>query len=163
VTHEGIEDFRIFAVICCVWGKDTSIGRHISNTQTIWQLSAGDEKSIPALEIEILWHIADSIPFLARTRFFSPITRPKIPAQHSKLRMKSGKLFTGTGLLGKYFRSGTGPDTIKHSCTIILHSDSNKKMKKLTKVYLPVILDIEIPSGRLSLSRSTFPATPNNA
>jgi hypothetical protein len=25
--------------------------------------------------------------------------------------MKSRKLFTGTGLLGKYFRSGTGPDT----------------------------------------------------
>ena len=30
--------------------------------------------------------------------------------QHSK-RIKSRKLFTGTGLLGKYFRSGTGPDT----------------------------------------------------
>jgi len=40
ISCEEIEDFRIVSVICCVWGKDTSIGQH---TQTIWQLSAGDD------------------------------------------------------------------------------------------------------------------------
>ncbi len=49
--------------LCCVWGKDTPIGhQHISNMQTIWKLSAGDEKSIPALKINISCDMADSIP-----------------------------------------------------------------------------------------------------
>jgi hypothetical protein len=49
---EEIEDFRIVVVMCCVWGKDTIIGQHISNTQTIWQLLwAGDEKVISASKI----------------------------------------------------------------------------------------------------------------
>ncbi len=37
----------------CVGGTDTPIDQHISNTQTKWQLSAGDEKSISALKINI--------------------------------------------------------------------------------------------------------------
>jgi hypothetical protein len=65
-----------------VWGKDSPIGQHISNVQTIWQLSAGNEKSVPALKINIYVDIADSIPYLVPTQFqeliFSPITRPKI-------------------------------------------------------------------------------------
>ena len=57
VPCEEIEDFRIVVIISCVWGKDTPIGQHISNMQTIWQLSAGDEKSVPALKINIfMWH-----------------------------------------------------------------------------------------------------------
>ncbi len=51
IPCEGIKGFRIVVVIYCVWGKDAPIGQHISNTQTIWQLSAGDEKSIPVQEI----------------------------------------------------------------------------------------------------------------
>ncbi len=32
ILCEEIEDFRI-VVICCVWGKDTPVGQHISNMQ----------------------------------------------------------------------------------------------------------------------------------
>jgi hypothetical protein len=39
-----------------VWGKDTLLVNHISNTQTKRQLSAGDEKSIPDLKIIIIGH-----------------------------------------------------------------------------------------------------------
>jgi hypothetical protein len=46
--------------MCCVWGKDTTIGQHISNTQ-LW---AGDEKAISASKIYILWDMADLIPYL---------------------------------------------------------------------------------------------------
>ncbi len=45
------------------------IGQDISNMQTKWQLSAGNEKSIPALKINILWDMANSIPFLAPNQF----------------------------------------------------------------------------------------------
>jgi hypothetical protein len=31
----------------------TPVDQHIANTHTIWQLSAGDEKSIPAVKINI--------------------------------------------------------------------------------------------------------------
>jgi hypothetical protein len=49
---EGIEDFRIVIGICCVWEKvETHIDQHISKTQTIWQLSAGDEKTNPAKKV----------------------------------------------------------------------------------------------------------------
>jgi hypothetical protein len=41
------------------------------------QLSAGDEKLMPALKINILRAMADSIPVI----YFSPITRPQIPSQ----------------------------------------------------------------------------------
>jgi hypothetical protein len=51
IPCERIKDFRIVVVIvCCVWEKETPFGQHISNTQTIWQLSAGDEKSIPDIK-----------------------------------------------------------------------------------------------------------------
>jgi hypothetical protein len=83
VPCEEIEDFRIVVIISCVWGKDTPIDQHISNMQTIRQLLAGDEKSIPALKINILWSMSDSIPHLVPTTFqesiFLPLTRPKIP------------------------------------------------------------------------------------
>jgi hypothetical protein len=46
IPFEGIKDCRIIDVTCCVVGKETPIGQHISKTQTIWQLSAGEEKSI---------------------------------------------------------------------------------------------------------------------
>ncbi len=63
--------------------KDTPIGQHISNTQPIWQMLAGDEKSIPALKIYIVWDIADWIPYLIPTRFqesiFIPIIHQKQP------------------------------------------------------------------------------------
>ncbi len=53
--------------------------------QTIWQLSAGDEKLIPALKIKILWDMADSIPYLVPTQFqesiFPPKTQPKLLAR----------------------------------------------------------------------------------
>ncbi len=44
ILCEGIEDFRIVMVMCCVWGKDIPIGQHISNMQTIWRRSARVEK-----------------------------------------------------------------------------------------------------------------------
>jgi hypothetical protein len=88
VLCEGIEDLRIGDVTCCVWGKDSSIGPHISNTQTIytWQLSAGDENLIPTFfTIIILWDMADAIPYLVPNQvqesIFPSITRKKIPAQ----------------------------------------------------------------------------------
>jgi hypothetical protein len=59
--------------ICCVWAKDTSIGQH---TQTILQLSAGDEKLIPALIMNILSDMAVSIPCLVLTQFQEPIHHP---------------------------------------------------------------------------------------
>ncbi len=40
--------------VVCVGGRTTPIGQHISSMQTIWQLSAEDEKSIPPLNIDIL-------------------------------------------------------------------------------------------------------------
>jgi hypothetical protein len=52
----------------CV-GKDTSIGQHISNTQTIRQLTKGGEKSFPVLKISMLWNMADSIPYLVSALF----------------------------------------------------------------------------------------------
>ncbi len=52
---EGIEDFRTFVVLLlCVEGRTPPVGQHISKTQTICQLSEGDEKSIPAVKINIL-------------------------------------------------------------------------------------------------------------
>jgi hypothetical protein len=66
----------------CV-GKDTSIGQHISNTQTTWQLAAGDEKSISALLINILWDMADKNPYLVPILFqeaILAISCPKILA-----------------------------------------------------------------------------------
>ncbi len=63
IACEEIEDFWIVVVMYCVWGKDTAIGQHISNTQTIWQLWAEDEK-IFASKIYILWDMADLIPYL---------------------------------------------------------------------------------------------------
>ncbi len=65
-------------------GKDTPVDQHISNTQTICQLSARDENSIPGLNIYILWDMTYSIPNLVPTQFqksiFTPITRLKISA-----------------------------------------------------------------------------------
>ncbi len=46
----------LIVVVTCLVGKDSPISQHISNTQTIWQLSAGDKKSIPALEIYFIWN-----------------------------------------------------------------------------------------------------------
>ncbi len=91
IPCEGIEDFRIVVVICCVWGYRTytSIGQHIFNTQTIWQLSAGDYKSIPALKIYILWNTTNSIPYLGPTQFqesIYPQTPSKNAAQMEKAR-----------------------------------------------------------------------------
>jgi hypothetical protein len=37
--------------------------------QTIWQLSAAEEKSISAFKINILWDMAASIPYLVPTQF----------------------------------------------------------------------------------------------
>jgi len=42
-----------FSLSFDVRGKDTPFGKHMSNTQTIWQLSAGDEKLIPDLKNNI--------------------------------------------------------------------------------------------------------------
>ncbi len=60
----------------CGGGEDIPIGQHISYTQTIWQLSAGNEKLIP-----ILRNMANSVPYLVPTlikeSIFSPVTRPK--------------------------------------------------------------------------------------
>ncbi len=67
MSCEGIEDFGIVIAICCVGEKETPNDQQISNTQTIWQLGAGDEKSIPALKIYILCDIAYSIPYLIPT------------------------------------------------------------------------------------------------
>ncbi len=71
-------------------GKDTPIGQHISNKQIIWHLSQGDEESIPALKIKILWDMADSIPYLVPTQFqellLFHITRPKIPVLYCKYK-----------------------------------------------------------------------------
>jgi hypothetical protein len=43
ILGEGIKGFRIVVVIC--FGQPTP-----SKRQTIWQLSAGDEKFVPALK-----------------------------------------------------------------------------------------------------------------
>jgi hypothetical protein len=54
--------------------------------QTIWQLSAEDEKSISVLEMNILWDMANSIlgSYSIHGIDFPPITRPKIPALEKK-------------------------------------------------------------------------------
>jgi hypothetical protein len=63
------------------------IGQYFSKTQSIWQLSAGDEYSIPALN---LWDMADSIPYLVPFQFqesiFSLITHPKNLALEQRVR-----------------------------------------------------------------------------
>jgi hypothetical protein len=66
-----------------VWGKDTSIGQH---TQTIWQLSAGDEKLIPALIMNILSDMAVSISYLAHTQFQESIPPPPSPPPTQPVR-----------------------------------------------------------------------------
>jgi hypothetical protein len=72
---EGIENFRIDIFICVV-EKETPIAQHISSTQTIWQMLAGDEKSIPALIINIFWDMTYSIPNMAPTQFQVSIPPP---------------------------------------------------------------------------------------
>jgi hypothetical protein len=54
--------------------------------QTIWQLSAEDEKSISALEMNILWDMADSIlgSYSIYRIDFSPYNPSKIPALEKK-------------------------------------------------------------------------------
>jgi hypothetical protein len=71
------KDFRRlqnFIVICCV-----------NNTTAV---SARDEKSIPALKVDIFYDIADSIPYLVPTQIQESIfchkTRQKIPAQSGR-------------------------------------------------------------------------------
>jgi hypothetical protein len=50
---EGTEDCGIVIVKCCVGEKETPNDQQISNTQTIWQLGAGDEKSITVTALKI--------------------------------------------------------------------------------------------------------------
>ncbi len=69
MPFEEIEDFGIVIVICCVWEKETPNDQYISNTQTIWQLLAGDGKSISALKIYIWWDMSYSISYVVPTQF----------------------------------------------------------------------------------------------
>ncbi len=61
IVCEGIEDFRIVDVICCLWGKGIPIG------QTIWQYGRQGMKSrFLILKTNILWdhrHMANSITY----------------------------------------------------------------------------------------------------
>jgi hypothetical protein len=62
----------------CVQEKITSIRQHISNKKTIRQMSEVDEKSIPALKINIFWDMVKLISYLVpnqiqRNRFFPPL------------------------------------------------------------------------------------------
>ncbi len=68
-------------------GGGGGIGRHISNTITIWQLSTEDEKSIPAGKIYILWEMADLIPHLDPTLFQESIL-PHILSKKQKYRLR---------------------------------------------------------------------------
>jgi hypothetical protein len=61
-----LKNCRCHVVINC-GGK--AQGPPISNTQTIWQLSDGEENLILALIINILWDVADSITYLVPTQF----------------------------------------------------------------------------------------------
>ena len=59
--------------IYCVWMKDIPIEQHISNTQTIRQLSAGDKKSILALKLIFMEHVRLNLnSYLIPTQFQSP-------------------------------------------------------------------------------------------
>ncbi len=92
IPCEGIEDSEFsLSYVVFVWGKDTPIDQHISNTQTICQLSAGDEKPIRALKINILWDMVDSIPHLFPTNFqgFSPHN----PSKNTGSRLKRNNSF----------------------------------------------------------------------
>ncbi len=64
-------------MLCVGWGKDIPVVQNTSNTQ----LSARDEKSIPASKIYIFGDKTDSIPCLVSTKFqeidFYPITVQK--------------------------------------------------------------------------------------
>ncbi len=62
--------------------------------QTIWQLSAGDEKLIPALKIKILWDMADLIPYLVPTQFQESIF-PTKPNQNYWLGLCGEKSIPG--------------------------------------------------------------------
>jgi hypothetical protein len=70
-------------VVC--GGRTSPIGPHIFNMQTIWHWSAGDDKSIPALKMYILWNMVDSIPYLVPTQFQESI----FPLEHvQKYRLR---------------------------------------------------------------------------
>jgi hypothetical protein len=61
-----ISELSLSYVVC---GRRLSLlVNRVSDTQTIWQLSAGDEKLIPALKMNILWDTAGSIPYLVPTQ-----------------------------------------------------------------------------------------------
>ncbi len=75
-------------MLCVAEGHPYSIGQHISNTQTKCQLSAGDEKSIPALKINILLNTTNSIPYLVPTQFQESIF-PRNPFKNTVLDGKS--------------------------------------------------------------------------
>jgi hypothetical protein len=66
ISREVIGDFRIVVVILyVVCGGRTPL---LVNKQTIWQLCwHGDEKLIPVLKINILWDMADLIPYMVLT------------------------------------------------------------------------------------------------
>jgi hypothetical protein len=51
-------------------------GQDISNTQTKWQLSAGDETTISGLKIDVLWDTADSNPYLVPPKVQASIHNP---------------------------------------------------------------------------------------
>jgi hypothetical protein len=71
-------------VVC--GGKNTFIGQpHFQNANNMAAVGRV-EKLIPALKINILWDMVNSIPYLVPTQFqdliFPKKTRPKIPARN---------------------------------------------------------------------------------
>jgi hypothetical protein len=90
IQCEGFEDFKIVVVILretghtiqyvACEGRTPLLDKTFPIMETIWQLSLGDEMSIPALKINILWDMADSIPYLVPTQLqelILPSPRPK--------------------------------------------------------------------------------------
>ncbi len=89
--HRFQEDFRTVTIICCVWGKDTHIDHHISNTQTlvlvlVLVVVGRVEMSIPVLKIlkiNFLWDMTNSIQYLVLFQFQKSIYLPHNPSKNT--------------------------------------------------------------------------------
>jgi hypothetical protein len=97
-------------------GRSLPIGQRISDRQTIWQLSTGDEKLIPALKINSFWDMADWISYLVPTQSQELITPPP-PSPHNPSRN-----------IGSAFLARSGTSVTRNKETL-----EQKKFTELTK------------------------------
>ncbi len=114
-----MDDFKIVIIICWVWGKNTPIYQHISNTQTIWHCQQGlkSRSLLKKLTFHGTWLTRFHTWFIlsSRNRLFSPN-----PSKNT----------------GSVLQSWKGPERGWRICCIIhsvhIHIDSDSHRLEIT-------------------------------